>query len=303
MLADLFQLQQKPVTTFSSSDANAPILTNAAGSLKSLLKACLVTGYGEKTALGWEVAFESEDLKTAVFRSKDATSHKACLRVNNAASGTAKISAYQTMTDVDTGTKIIGAQRDYPLAEAQWMLIGHSKAFVLLVDVLFEGERVSYTLLFGDLPKQTNKSNPHSVFWCSRPHATGRIGGVMSTLMYNTNGSSGTSNWGSGYDSIGYMTAYPFAISTDIGSQNLIHNNSYFTYSSLPNAPTLHAPIISRLDDGTWTLLPMLQPLSAKLDDIPNRGTLNTHTIKARTGGGVPAFNDDVAIPTNWWYV
>lgn len=303
MLADLFQLQQKPVTTFSSSDANAPILTNTAGSLKHLLKACLVTGYGTKTALGWEVAFESTDLKTAVFRSTDATGHKACLRVNNTTTNTAKISAYQTMTSVDAGTKIIGAERDYPLAEAQWTLIGHSKAFVLLVDVLFDGERICYTLLFGDLPKQTSKANPHSVLWCSRPHVAGRIGGVMSTLLHNVNGSNGTSNPDGYYDKIGNMTAYPFAISTDNSSQNLIHNSSYFSYTTNPNAPTLHAPIISRLDDGTWTLLPMLQPLSAKLDDIPNRGTLNTHVIKARTGGGVPVFNDDVAIPTNWWYV
>ena len=65
MFTGLFQLEQKPVTVFSSDDADAPILTKDAGSLTTLLKACLITGYGGKTALGWDMAFAIEDQKSA----------------------------------------------------------------------------------------------------------------------------------------------------------------------------------------------------------------------------------------------
>ena len=44
-------------TIFKSTDSGAPVLDGQAGSLVTLLDACLVTGYGSKTALGWAKAF------------------------------------------------------------------------------------------------------------------------------------------------------------------------------------------------------------------------------------------------------
>ena len=38
-----------PVTLYQSTDTDAPQLANAQGSLKTLLKACLITGYGESS--------------------------------------------------------------------------------------------------------------------------------------------------------------------------------------------------------------------------------------------------------------
>ena len=45
------------VTTYSSADASAPVLTGQAGSLVALLDACLVNGYGSKAAAGWTIPF------------------------------------------------------------------------------------------------------------------------------------------------------------------------------------------------------------------------------------------------------
>lgn len=50
-----------PVKRFSSTDAGAPQINyakRAAGDVKAVLKACLVTGYGEKAGAGWSIKNE-----------------------------------------------------------------------------------------------------------------------------------------------------------------------------------------------------------------------------------------------------
>lgn len=51
----------EPVLRFSSTDAGAPQINynaRVAGDIKTVLKACLVTGYGAKSSAGWSVANE-----------------------------------------------------------------------------------------------------------------------------------------------------------------------------------------------------------------------------------------------------
>lgn len=47
-----------PVKYYSWQDAQAPQLTDADGVIKTILKACLVTGYGSKAGAGWTSLFE-----------------------------------------------------------------------------------------------------------------------------------------------------------------------------------------------------------------------------------------------------
>ena len=49
-----------PVKYYSWQDAQAPQLSNADGVIKTILKACLVTGYGTKTGAGWTTLFEDD---------------------------------------------------------------------------------------------------------------------------------------------------------------------------------------------------------------------------------------------------
>jgi hypothetical protein len=51
---------------YRSTDASAPILRGQAGSLKALLKACLVTGYGSRPGAGWLNPFSATNIE--VFR-------------------------------------------------------------------------------------------------------------------------------------------------------------------------------------------------------------------------------------------
>ena len=53
----------EPVLMYSSTDANAPQINfaaRAAGDVKTVLKACLVTGYGTKQSAGWSIQNETD---------------------------------------------------------------------------------------------------------------------------------------------------------------------------------------------------------------------------------------------------
>lgn len=49
-----------PVKYYSWQDNQAPQLSNADGVIKTILKACLVTGYGSKAGAGWTSLFEDD---------------------------------------------------------------------------------------------------------------------------------------------------------------------------------------------------------------------------------------------------
>lgn len=51
------------VRVYRWDDASAPVLTGQAGSRAALLKACLVTGYGSKTAAGWSNPYSATNIE------------------------------------------------------------------------------------------------------------------------------------------------------------------------------------------------------------------------------------------------
>jgi hypothetical protein len=91
-------------TLFCSTDASAPELSKTvAGSMYDILKACLINGYGTRTAAGgWTIAFD------------DAVNHKIALKHpteniymridDNASLNWCEIRIFTGMTDIDTGT-------------------------------------------------------------------------------------------------------------------------------------------------------------------------------------------------------
>lgn len=56
----LKQPVQYPVKYYSHLDAEAPQLANIDGNIKTILKACLVTGIGDKPSAGWGLLFEDD---------------------------------------------------------------------------------------------------------------------------------------------------------------------------------------------------------------------------------------------------
>lgn len=92
-------------TIYRSSDGSAPALDGTVGSLVALLDACLVNGYGAKTAAGWSKPFTGTN--KAAFKLGAGTG--LYLRVQDDGPGgggaaEARVTGYVTMSDVDTGT-------------------------------------------------------------------------------------------------------------------------------------------------------------------------------------------------------
>lgn len=148
----MIQTELKPVTVYRSTDTGAPQLTNTAGSLKTVLKACLVEGYGSQASLGWEM--KAEDTTSAVFRSKDPKASNTALQIKNTGTSYADPAMLVEPAGLDQAKKVVAdADRRFqywriPLTSNKWMLIGHSRAFALLV----KGSTRSRLFWFGDFP-------------------------------------------------------------------------------------------------------------------------------------------------------
>lgn len=94
------------VRIYRSDDASAPVLNGTAGSLITVLDACLVNGYGSKTAAGWTKPYSGTNL--AVYRMSTIGSSGCYMRVDDSATlatgRDARVVGYKTMSDVNTGT-------------------------------------------------------------------------------------------------------------------------------------------------------------------------------------------------------
>ena len=94
------------VTYYKSIDASAPTLSGSALSLTALLNSCLIAGYGSQSGLSWTRPNSTSN--GASF--KPASGSQPILQVydNGQSANTykeARVRAYETMSDLDTGTQ------------------------------------------------------------------------------------------------------------------------------------------------------------------------------------------------------
>lgn len=117
-------------------------MTGVAGSLITLLDAVLVNGYGAKTAAGWTKAFSGTN--KAAYRMGSGLGQY-YLRVEDAAAGTggareARLTMYQTMSDVDTGTNpapspgflFFRKSGTLDATARPWTIVGDDRTFILI---------------------------------------------------------------------------------------------------------------------------------------------------------------------------
>lgn len=91
------------VRIYRSDDASAPVLSGTAGSLITVLDACLVNGYGAKSAAGWTKPFSDTNL--AAYRMSTVGSSSGCyLRVDDTGTQDARVLGFKTMSNINTGT-------------------------------------------------------------------------------------------------------------------------------------------------------------------------------------------------------
>lgn len=190
----MFEGKRTPVTLFRSTDDGAPKLTNALGSLKTVLKACLITGYGGKAGLGWEMLFE--ETNSAVFRSKALDSNRFYLKVdNNTMERAATVSAYRQMMSLDAGkgeffnTNQNFGYIQYDQYEQPWFLVGCGKAFILCVQ---KTDLSSSTMMyFGDFASVLPGDTGNTLMCNSTYHGNGAeylVTGSLSNIGYAEDG-------------------------------------------------------------------------------------------------------------------
>lgn len=136
------------VTVYRSTDSGAPVLSGTVGALVALLDACLVTGYGSKTAAGWSKPFTGTN--AAVFRPGSGVRHYLDVNDNGPGSGgaqEARLRGYETMTAVATGTG------PFPLLAVTQGVVAHksqtanatTRAWIMVAD-----DRTFYLFMNGD---------------------------------------------------------------------------------------------------------------------------------------------------------
>jgi hypothetical protein len=127
-------------TTFYDSDASAPTLTSSAGSFIALLDACLVTGYGSKTGLGWTKDYSGTNV--AVYRAPGGNRHY--IRVDDTDTQVVRVVGFESMTGLSTGfnqfptdAQVSGGLylRKTSGGTSGWILAGNDRCFYFFPEV------------------------------------------------------------------------------------------------------------------------------------------------------------------------
>lgn len=167
---------QYPARHYSHLDAGAPQMTNADGIIKTILKACLVTGYGDKEGAGWTGVFE--DANRIVLRRPLRTGNPPDLKIENGViNGTAKHNIVSYAFDSCTGLDDTNSITSVPLLNGetkmqQWHIIASDFGFVLCVQFANNGNGLrQFTLVCCELPN-VDPSKP-TVFCANKSRTTG----------------------------------------------------------------------------------------------------------------------------------
>lgn len=133
-----------PVKIYKSSDTDAPQITGGRGDVKTVLKACLVAGYGtaatRKEPLGWEIVAgtESADGFNCAFRPTAADSGKNIIHIAGANTLAVTLTAYFD-TDINGAlvnpSPAMAAMPTFKSGGVDWMVVGHHKSFILIIRI------------------------------------------------------------------------------------------------------------------------------------------------------------------------
>lgn len=184
-----------PVRLYSHTDSEAPQLpaNDWTGALKTILKACLVTGYGGKPGAGWTLREESDN--KAIFRAGDPATSPVELEVD---SGNITITTFDLhWQGVKQGivSNWSSGQLNRYTGVAGWYLVASARSFALLPLVRTgNSPLIAGLAYFGQAC--TNLVDPGQqdfVLWLAKTNNSGYVSDVPSVL-YN----GGNAAWSSG---------------------------------------------------------------------------------------------------------
>lgn len=161
-----------PVTRYSSTDVGAPQLnyaSRAANDVKTILKSCLVTGYGSKPSAGWTISKEATTI--AEFASPATAMSNYRLRVDDRATVTSWYQVYNNASPVIMGSAVTKNNSAIDTANAGngWELLVTDRG-IMFIENVFNlgvntiGSRITY---FGQLKSGLAvEGNINIAWWC-----------------------------------------------------------------------------------------------------------------------------------------
>ena len=167
-----------PVKVFRSTDTDAPQIAGGRGDVKTVLKACLVSGFGSgekrKEPLGWEIVAgtETADGFGCAFRPTAIDSAKNIIQISGVNTTSISLAAY---FDTDASGALVNASPTMPnlptwrSGGCEWLLVGHHKSFILVIRPLaslVNGEPAGAqgsTLFFGELTDRVNNTRANTL--------------------------------------------------------------------------------------------------------------------------------------------
>ena len=167
-----------PVKVFRSTDTDAPQIAGGRGDVKTVLKACLVSGFGSgekrKEPLGWEIVAgtETADGFGCAFRPTAIDSAKNIIKISGVNTTSISLAAY---FDTDASGALVNASPTMPnlptwrSGGCEWLLVGHHKSFILVIRPLaslVNGESAGAqgsTLFFGELTDRVNNTRANTL--------------------------------------------------------------------------------------------------------------------------------------------
>lgn len=142
----MIKTTRTPVKLYKWDDEGAPSHQYVEGSIKTILKACLVTGYGEgdqrKEPLGWEIKFE--EANQAVFQSKVKENDGWALSVDDRyrKSNGSQYDSHVRCNMIKNPSSLVGGVLGNPaycgmsntqfVGTGKWWMIGNEKGFLLI---------------------------------------------------------------------------------------------------------------------------------------------------------------------------
>lgn len=217
-----------PVKYYSWQDNQAPQLSNVDGVIKTILKACLVTGYGSKAGAGWTALFE--DAYRIVLRRPLRTGNPPDIKIENGTiTGTTvrhRIVAQDNPTGLDDATELSAVNllaRDNK-AGNEWHCIVTDFAFLLCYQ-MGENNRIgdrNNLLFIGGCKKLLDSDAEHFIAATqSVVSSDGTSSSWLAGLLHSGNATSQLYN-------LRTKVSYTKRLFLDIDAAEKYFNNDYF---------------------------------------------------------------------------
>lgn len=133
-----------PVKVYLSTDKDAPRLDRTPNCVQTIFKACLVTGYGDKTPAGWSLPFEDTTKGVKVLRPEVSSEIDFYLKLTADTGKEVKAEVYQNMTTIDDGEKKLECNTPFKYGygknSGRWILIASSRSVWFLFEQYYSSE-------------------------------------------------------------------------------------------------------------------------------------------------------------------